>query len=154
MEFLIARDPVLSTLNQLLAMPEESSKGMNNAARSYVRDTKAQASTAVDVKENPKAYVFVADMPGLKSADISVQVENDNILTIGGERKREEPADDTKYIQLERSAGKFLRKFTLPSNADLNNISAASNDGVLTVTVPKLPPPEPHKPKVIDVKIG
>jgi HSP20 family protein len=156
MEFVIARDPFLSSLNQLLTMPDayETSKGMNNAARSYVRDTKAQASTAVDVKENLKAYVFVADMPGLKSSEITVQVENDNVLTIGGERKREEPAEDTKYIQLERSAGKFLRKFTLPSNADLSHISASSTDGILTVTVPKLPPPEPHKPKVIDVKIG
>jgi HSP20 family protein len=137
-------------------MPDahETTKGLSNAAQSYVRDTKAQARTAVDVKESPKAYTFIADMPGLKSNDIKVQVENDNILTISGERKKEELTEDTKYLQLERASGKFLRKFTLPSNADLNNIGASSSDGILIVTVPKLPPPEPHKPKTISVAVN
>jgi len=42
--------------------------------------------------------------------------------------------------------GKFMRKFVLPDNADMDKISAVCRDGVLTVTVEKLPPPEPKKP--------
>jgi len=55
---------------------------------------------------------------------------------------------------MERRVGKFMRKFVLPENADGDKVSAVCQDGVLTVTVPKLPPPEPKKPKTIEVKIG
>jgi HSP20 family protein len=156
MAYISTRDPLFTVLNHILTVPDgyESSKTPTNAAQSYVRDTRAQACTAVDVKELPNAYVFIADMPGLKSSDIKVQVENDNVLTISGERKREEPSEGTNYLQLERPAGKFLRKFTLPQNADLNNISATCSDGVLSLNVPKLPPPEPQKPKTINITVG
>nr|ACN41059.1 unknown [Picea sitchensis] len=114
------------------------------------------ASTPVDVKEYPNSYVFIIDMPGLKSNDIKVQVEDENVLNISGERKRNEKEEEgeVKYIRMERRVGKFMRKFTLPADCNLEAISAACQDGVLTVTVPKLPPPEPKKPKTIEVKIG
>ncbi|KAG6551042.1 hypothetical protein Mapa_007275 [Marchantia paleacea] len=147
--------PLTNALTQLLSTPEEYEKSLNPTARTYVRDTKAMFNTSVDVKELPNAYVFIADMPGLKSSDIKVSVENENVLTIGGERKRSESADESsKYVRLERPAGKFLRKFTLPSNAKLDAIAATCADGVLTITVPKIPPPEPHKPKTIQVTEG
>jgi HSP20 family protein len=141
-------------LFQLLCFPDEVERSLNPPAQKYVRDGRAIASTAVDVKEMPQSYVFVADMPGLKSADIKVQLENDNVLTISGERKREDHNPDVKFIRMERSAGNFMRKFTLPANADKEGITAACHDGVLTVTVPKLPPPEPPKPKSIEVTVG
>ncbi|KAJ7546445.1 hypothetical protein O6H91_08G040600 [Diphasiastrum complanatum] len=113
------------------------------------------ATASVDVKELSSSYVFVADVPGLRHTDIKVQVENDSILKISGERKREDNlSDDIKYVRVERSAGKFLRKFNLPANANLENISAACQDGVLTVVVPKAPPLEPHRPKTFDVPVG
>ncbi|GFP99558.1 17.9 kDa class ii heat shock protein [Phtheirospermum japonicum] len=100
------------------------------------------AATPADVKEYPNSYVFVIDMPGLKSGDI-------------GERKREEEKDQgAKYVRMERRIGKFMRKFVLPENADTNKIAAVCQDGVLTVTVEKLPPPEPKKPRTIEVKIA
>ncbi|KAL2653556.1 hypothetical protein R1flu_021684 [Riccia fluitans] len=156
MDVVFGRDPFLNALSQIHTTPDEVERSANTQARNYVRDAKAMGNTAVDVKELPESYVFVADMPGLKSEDIKVQVENNNVLTIGGERKREEAQDQTncKYLRMERIAGKFLRKFTLPSNANMDAISASCTDGVLTVTVPKIPPPEPHKPKTIEVKVG
>lgn len=75
------------------------------------------------------------------------------MLTISGERKREEEKD-VKYILMERRVGKFMRKFTLPDDCNIEAISASCQDGVLSVTVPKLPPPEPKKPKTIEVKVG
>ena len=59
-----------------------------------------------------------------------------------------------KYIRMERRHGKFLKKFQLPENANSENICACYQDGVLTVTVQKKPPPEPRKPKTIQVQIG
>jgi len=68
----MAMDPLLSTVQQLFGVPDEMEKLLNAPARSYVRDTKAMASTPVDVKEYPNSYVFIIDMPGLKFNDIEV----------------------------------------------------------------------------------
>ncbi|KAI3496381.1 hypothetical protein L1887_38742 [Cichorium endivia] len=125
--------------------------------RAYVRNARAMAATPAYVKEYPNSYVFIVDMPGLKSGDIKVQVEDDNVLVISGERKREhdqEEKEGIKYLRMERRIGKFMRKFALPENANIEKISAICQDGVLTVTVGKVPPPEPKKPKTIQVQVA
>ncbi|KAJ1417845.1 HSP20-like chaperone [Sesbania bispinosa] len=48
------------------------------------------AATPADMKVYPNSYVFVIDMPGLKFVDVKVQVEDENVLLISGERKKEE----------------------------------------------------------------
>ncbi|XP_070038662.1 17.3 kDa class II heat shock protein-like [Nicotiana tomentosiformis] len=147
--------PLLHTLQHFMdAAGEDSDKSINAPSRNYVRDAKAMAATPADVKEYQNSYVFIVDMPGLKSGDIKVQVEDDNVLLISGERKREEEKEGAKYIRMERRIGKFMRKFTLQENANTDAISAVCQDGVLTVIVQKLPPPEPKKPKTIEVKIA
>ncbi|XP_074341292.1 17.1 kDa class II heat shock protein-like [Apium graveolens] len=143
--------PLVNAFHHIL---DDDNKNKSEEARSYVRDAKAMATTAADVKEYPKSYVFVVDMPGLKSGEIKVEVEEDNVLVISGERKKEEDKEGVKYVRMERKIGKFMRKFVLPDNADLENINAVCQDGVLSVTVHKLPPPEPRKPKTIEVKIA
>ncbi|KAM0932463.1 putative small heat shock protein HSP20 [Dioscorea sansibarensis] len=146
-------NPLFSTLQHLVEIPEEMEKALSNApSRAYVRDAKAMAATPADVKELAGRYVFEVDMPGVKSGDINVQVE-ENVLVISGERKREEDKEG-KYLRMERRVGKFMRKFSLPENADTEKVAAVCKDGVLTVTVEKLPPPEPKKPKTIEVKIA
>ncbi|EHA8589018.1 17.3 kDa class II heat shock protein [Cocos nucifera] len=144
---------MISTLQHLMDIPEEMEKAFNAPTRTYVRDAKAMASTPADVKELPSSYVFVIDMPGVKSGEIKVQVEDDNMLVISGDRKREEDKEG-RYLRMERRMGKFMRKFSLPDNANTDATSAVCQDGVLTVTVQKLPPPEPKKPKTIEVKIA
>ena len=129
-------------------------KSFHNApSRRYFLDAKAMAATPADIKEYPNSYVFVVDMPGLKSSDVKVLVEDDNVLTISGVRKREEEKD-AKYVRMERRVGNLLKKFSLPENANVEAISAVCQDGVLSVTVQKLPPPEPKKPKTIAVKVA
>ncbi|OVA04779.1 Alpha crystallin/Hsp20 domain [Macleaya cordata] len=148
-------NPIFSTLRQMMDVSDEPTEKSSNAPSwAYVRDAKAMASTPVDVKEHPKSYVFIIDMPGLKSGDIKVQVEDQNVLVISGERKREEEKEGVKYVRMERRVGKFMRKFVLPENANTNEISAVCQDGVLTVTVEKLPPPEPKKPRTIEIKVA
>lgn len=145
--------PLMSTLHYMLdEMPDEMEKALNAPTCTYVRDAKAMASTPADVKEYPNSYVFIVDMPGLKPGDIKVQVEDGNVLVISGERKREEEKAGAKYVRMERRIGKLLRKFVLSDNSDVGKISAVCKDGVLTVTVEKLPPPEPKKP--IEVKVA
>ncbi|KAI3705559.1 hypothetical protein L1987_75798 [Smallanthus sonchifolius] len=141
----------------LNAAADENATGnkSNNAGPTgaYVRDARAMAATPADVKEYPGSYVFIVDMPGMKSGDIKVQVEDNNVLVISGERKREEE-DGVKYVRMERRMGKLMRKFVLPENADMDKISAICQDGMLTVTVEKLPPPESKKPKTIQVQVA
>eukprot|EP00475_Leptophrys_vorax_P027177 TRINITY_DN3874_c0_g1_i1.p1 TRINITY_DN3874_c0_g1~~TRINITY_DN3874_c0_g1_i1.p1 ORF type:complete len:124 (-),score=21.18 TRINITY_DN3874_c0_g1_i1:153-494(-) len=112
------------------------------------------AATAVDVKETPEAFKFVADLPGLRKEEVKVQVEDNNLLTISGERSREVKEETEKFHRVERSTGKFLRRFRLPENVEVDKISASSENGVLTVTVPKMKPPEPKKPAIMDVPIN
>ncbi|KAL6972684.1 hypothetical protein U1Q18_026857 [Sarracenia purpurea var. burkii] len=159
MDFGIMRfDPPVLTLHNLLDAADNAEKSVDSPTRKYVRDAKAMAATPVDVKELPTSYVFVVDMPGMKAGDVKVQVEDGNVLIISGERKREEENQEkeggVKYLKMERRVGKFMRKFVLPENANVESISAAATDGVLTVTVEKLPPPEPKKPKTIQVQIA
>ncbi|KAL5071595.1 hypothetical protein RYX36_022482 [Vicia faba] len=149
--------PFLHALHQMTDISDNTSsdKTSHNApTRSYVRDAKAMAATPVDVKENQNSYVFVIDMPGLKSGDIKVQVEDDNVLVISGERKREEEEKEgAKYLRMERRVGKFMRKFVLPENANTDAVSAVCQDGVLSVTVEKLPPLNLRSPELLRLRL-
>ncbi len=73
------------------------------------------------------------DLPGVKKEDIKVDI-NKGVLTISGERKVKEE----DYYKVETYFGKFSRSFTLPDNADIENIEASSENGVLEVIIPKL----------------
>ncbi|EXB48292.1 hypothetical protein L484_003775 [Morus notabilis] len=150
--------PLFSILEDMLDVAgDEPEKSRNNPSRAYVRDAKAMAATPVDVIEYPNAYEFVVDMPGIKPGEIKVQVEDDAVLVVSGERKREkdkDAIDGVKYVRMERRVGKFMRKFSLPENANKDAVSAVCRDGVLTVKVEKLPPPEPKRPKTIEVKVA
>ncbi|CAK9165964.1 unnamed protein product [Ilex paraguariensis] len=147
-------NPIFHTLQHMMDGADADVDKSSGPTRAYVRDAKAMAATPADVIEYPKSYAFIIDMPGLKSGDIKVQVEDDNVLVISGERKREEDKEGSKFVRMERRIGKFMRKFVLPENANTDAISAVCQDGVLNVTVEKLPPPEPKKPKTIEVKIA
>ncbi|KAI3865337.1 hypothetical protein MKW92_016196 [Papaver armeniacum] len=149
-------DPIFSGLQDMLGVSDhEVEKPANTPSTKYVRDAKAMAATPADIKEYPDSYVFVLDMPGVKSEEIKVQVEDNNVLVVTGIRQREDEKEkEVKYVRMERRIGKFMRKFVLPENANIDAISAVCVDGVLTITVQKLPPPEPKKPRTIQVQIG
>ncbi|KAM1224056.1 hypothetical protein ACFX2G_043969 [Malus domestica] len=154
----IGFDPnnLLETLHDLLDTSDEQNQQSHHApSRQYVREAKAMAATPADVKETQNAYVFVVDVPGLRPDMIDVTIEDENVLVVGGERRREKEKDHgVKYLRMERRLGKYLKKFVLPDNADIEKISAECQDGVLTITVAKRPLPEPKKPKAIQVQIS
>ncbi|AXH11020.1 heat-shock protein Hsp20 [Malaciobacter halophilus] len=103
----------------------------------------------VNTREGEFAYHIDVDLPGVKKENIKVDINKD-ILTISGERKTKEEVKEEDYYKVETSFGKFTRSFTLPENADKENIDANYNDGVLEVVVPKLAE-DKHK-KVIEIK--
>jgi HSP20 family protein len=103
----------------------------------------------VNTREGEFAYHIDVDLPGVAKEDIKVDIHK-NILTISGERKTKEEVKEEDYYKVETSFGKFSRSFTLPDNADVENVEASSKDGVLEVVVPKLSE-EKHK-KIIEIK--
>ncbi|KAJ9684452.1 hypothetical protein PVL29_016758 [Vitis rotundifolia] len=104
---------------------------------STVDETSAFANTRIDWKETPVAHVFKADLRGLKKEEVKVEVEEGRVLQISGERSKEQEEKNDKWHRVERSSGKFLRRFRLPEDAKTDEVKASMENGVLTVTVPK-----------------
>lgn len=117
---------------------------------SSARETSALANTRIDWKETPEVHVFKVDLPGLKKEEVKVEVEDGRVLQISGERSREQEEKNDKWHRVERSSGKFMRRFGLPENAKMDQIRASMENGVLTVTVPKEDVKKPEV-KAIDI---
>ncbi|KAG1330664.1 16.9 kDa class I heat shock protein 2 [Cocos nucifera] len=112
-------------------------RSLTESRPGFVSETSAFASTRIDWKETPEAHVFKADLPGVKKEEVKVEVEEGRVLQISGERSREKEDKNDKWHRVERSSGKFLRRFRLPENAKADQVKATMENGVLTVTVPK-----------------
>ncbi|KAL2651553.1 hypothetical protein R1flu_019681 [Riccia fluitans] len=104
----------------------------------FPHDISSVANTRVDWVETPEAHVFKADLPGLKKEEVKIHVEDDQFLSISGERNKEQVDEKDSFRRVERSYGKFHRQFRLPENSKVQEIAAKMENGVLTVTVPKV----------------
>ncbi len=93
---------------------------------------------AVDIIEEPDRFLLRADVPGVNPTDIDVSMDN-GVLSVSGERGAEEPREDGGAQRIERTTGRFVRRFTLPETADAEGITAKSHNGILEVAIPKLP---------------
>jgi HSP20 family protein len=91
---------------------------------------------SLDVYENPDAFILEADLPGVNSADVKVEVEG-NVLTLQGKRSFQRNHESTMFFCQERSCGEFTRRITLPESVDKDKIKAEFKDGVLRVVLPK-----------------
>lgn len=100
----------------------------------------------VNISDNEHSVVVTANVPGIPSKDITIEVE-DNILTISGHTKREEEEGkkDSDFYRFEREEGSFMRSVSLPSPVDKNNIDAKTKNGVLTITLAKTEKSETNK---------
>ncbi len=103
---------------------------------------------SVNITEDANAFYVCAELPGVKAENLDLNVTA-NQLTLAGERKIAEEADDVRYHRREREAGRFSRAIALPGEVDADAVKAKLADGVLTVTVPKA---EKAKPRQIAVQ--
>jgi HSP20 family protein len=135
---LVIRDPFLAAPFRL----------MDELLRSAGNGNRVSGFTPlIDVHETEDEYLVKIDLPGVRSEDVNVEV-NDSVLSISGSRG----ADEAGTAQLvERPYGSFARTLTLPQGVDSDSIEAGYHDGVLELRIPK---PVERKPKKITIGAG
>jgi HSP20 family protein len=98
-------------------------------------------SPQLDLYETDTAFVLEADLPGVKEEDVSVEVENHE-LVLHGKRVCEHVTAQGNFHCRERQEGEFTRRLPLPESVDQEKIHAEFANGVLRVTLPKIARPE------------
>jgi HSP20 family protein len=103
---------------------------------------------SVDISETDGALEVKVDLPGIKPENVEISVTDDR-LTIHGERKEEKETKEKTVHRVERRYGSFYRSIALPSGTNADDVRAESDNGVITITLPK---PAESKAKRIAVK--
>ena len=99
--------------------------------RSLLRDT-----FKIDIQETESEYRIEAELPGIKKEEINLDAEGDSLL-IAVNREEEVNKDNENYIHRERRSSSMSRRIRL-ANAKLAETKAKLEEGILTVTVPKV----------------
>ena len=103
-----------------------------------------QIAPAIDLVEKDDAYEITAELPGLGEKDVELVLDGD-ILTLKGERKSENEAEQDGFVFSERFFGRFERRVVLPEEVDRERVQASMKDGVLTVKLAKTETPQRRK---------
>ncbi len=98
-----------------------------------------QWTPAVDLYEDARAFVMVAEIPGVDQDAIQLEITGD-VLVLQGERRLIRPAAARSYHRLERPSGIFRRAFRLPAAVNPEGVKATYREGVLRVILPKKDP--------------
>ena len=102
---------------------------------------------AVDILENANEIVVLADMPGVESKNVDIDLKDDQLMITG----KVDPPEADKEVSLykEFNWGDYIRQFTLSNVIDQGKISAKMEKGVLRLVLPKVEKAKPQKIKVI-----
>jgi HSP20 family protein len=114
----------------------------------FRRTAEGEWSPVVDVQETPDEFIVIVEVPGMKKEDISISLTGDAI-SISGDKKRDDVGNIT-YHRLERSCGRFRRTISLPTEVTADEVNATYEDGLLTITLPKV---EKKKPTEISIEV-
>lgn len=136
-------DEVQNRLSRFFNTSERRANGRENI-------TVAEWAPLVDIIEDDKEYLIKVELPEIRKSDLRVRVE-DRVLYISGQRNFENEQKGARYHRVERAYGSFTRSFSLPEDADPDQVSAEFRDGVLNVHVAK---DKNARPKYIDVKVA
>ena len=115
--------------------------------------TCSYATPKVDIREEKNCYILDMELPGKTENDVNIELDHD-VISISS--KKEESCKDAKtekeeikYLLRERNGSNFVRRFSLPDDADREGISASFKNGILTVSIQKK---EHAAPRKIEVK--
>ncbi len=107
-----------------------------------------QVMFPVNITDEQNIYVVRADLPGMRKEDLAVTFEY-GILTISGKREAQKTPEKSKVYLSEGYYGSFSRSFSMPADADPNQVKAEFRDGVLTIQIAKNPE---QKARSIEIK--
>jgi HSP20 family protein len=112
--------------------------GMPSVHSSVDREplTSTDWAPSVNISETEKEYRIRAELPEVRKEDVHVSLEEGE-LTIQGERREDREEKGAKFHRRELMYGQFLRRFTMPEDADESKVDASFKDGILTVTINK-----------------
>lgn len=99
--------------------------------------TEEAGQLAIDAYQTDSEVVVKAPIAGVHPEDLEVTI-TDDLVTIKGERKREEKTKRENYFLQECYWGSFTRSYVLPTAVDADNAQAKLKDGILTIRIPKL----------------
>ena len=121
----------------------------NELSRLFEDDTYARESgyPKISVWQDAEKAVAITALPGVERSKVEVTV-NGNLLTISGEREAAKLTDAAVTHRRERRHGKFSRSLELPFAIDSNGVIAEFKDGVLSLTLPRIPEQKPRKIQV------
>ncbi|OIW02703.1 hypothetical protein TanjilG_29479 [Lupinus angustifolius] len=109
------------------------------ARPSITNEVSTTLNSHINWKETTEAHVFKVELPGLKNEDVKVEILDRRVVQISGEWSKDNKEKEKKNMlrHMERGGGKFIRRFRLPENANVNQVKACMENGVLTITVQK-----------------
>ena len=132
-------------VNELTSMQQMMERFFDDMWRPFASGDAGTHALAIDDNN----YTVVTSLPGVKADDVNVRLDG-NMLVIEGEIPEEQTSsEDKRTLIRERHYGKFLRSIRLPQSVDTEKVEAVYDDGVLTLTLPKV---ASVKSKVISVK--
>ena len=110
---------------------------------------------AVNVKEDAKAYVMELAVPGIKKEYCRVCINNEGNLEVTIENKMEHKNEDKKehYLRREFSYSNYQQVYVLPDDVEKDHVTAAVENGVLAITMPKKTKEE-EKKALRQIEIG
>lgn len=112
---------------------------------------KKQSLPAVNVTETEKNYEIEVAAPGRSKKDFNISAEN-GVLTISSEQKEEKEQKEKGYTRKEFNYSSFSRSFSLPENANEEDVKATYADGILKLEVAKRVITHPKTKRAIEVK--
>ncbi len=128
-------------LNDAFGGIDWQSRGGDSVSASWV--------PPVDIFEEADSIRIMAEVPGVRPQDVKISLEG-NVLTVHGTKQQVAEERTERVHRYERTYGVFERTFSLPSSVDAGNIKASYDQGVLTITLPKM---AEARPRQIEVKV-
>jgi len=152
--YTITRSPMRDSTQDVATLGSRINRMLNdvfaNADWQYRDSAVSSWVPPVDVLEQEDGIRILAELPGVKPEDVKLSLEG-NVLTIHGTKQQLAEERTERVHRYERSYGAFERTFTLPATVDAAHIKAGYENGVLTVTLPKV---EQAKPRQIEVQVA
>lgn len=117
---------------------------------SFSMDASSNFSPRIDISDNEKSVFVSVELPGVDKKDVKISVQENNILTIKGEKQTEIKDEKKNFYRVERTYGSFCRTMALPADVNAEKTKAKYENGILNIELPKLEPAQKAE-KLIEI---